>query len=94
MDSQRRPKKRAKHYSACQERCVSCALERKEVFKLYVRVGMGRMTDDAFNLELPSVECAQQIQKTETITTTTKNQNCNPTNKEDLLINKNETILF
>lgn len=29
-----------------------------------VRVGMGRMTDDAFNLELPSVGCAQQTQKT------------------------------
>lgn len=33
---------------------------------------MGRMTDDAVSLELPSVECAQQTQKT--VTTTTKSE--------------------
>lgn len=70
------------------------ASEGKEALELYVRVGMGSKTEDAFGLELPSVECAQQIQKTETITTTTTNQNCNPTNKEDLLKNKNETTFF
>jgi len=47
---------------------MSCTLKSKEAFELCVRVGMGRMTDDAFSLELPSVERAQQTQKTATIT--------------------------
>lgn len=68
---------------------MSCTLERKEGFKLYVRVGIGRMTDDAFDLELPSVECAQQTQNTAT-TKRNKNQKCNSTkltNQEGLLEN-------
>lgn len=69
---------------------MSCTLESKEASELYVRVGTGRMTDDAFNLELPSVEYAQQTQKTDK--KKKKYQKCNPTtitNKEGLLKNKN-----
>lgn len=57
---------------------------------------MGRMTDDAFISELPSVECVQQTQRTAT-TKKNKNQQYNPTaitNKEGLLKNKNETFIF
>lgn len=75
---------------------MSCTLERKEAFELYVRVGMGKMTDDAFNLELPSVESAPQTQKTAT-TKRNKSQKCSSTrltNQEGLLKNKNETFFF
>lgn len=72
---------------------MSCTLESKAAVELFVRVGTGRMTDDAFNLELPSVECAQKTDNNKK----NKNQKCNPTtitNKEGLLKNKIEIVLF
>lgn len=76
---------------------MSCTLESKEASKLCVRVGMGRMTDDAVNLELPSVGCAQQTQKTSPPTKWNKSQKCSSTtitNKEALMKNKNKTFFI